>query len=74
MSDRVPLAVPLTAIITGALLALIGLARPSFVWNLGKMRQGRDWMGETGMTVLFVVFGVAMIAVGLVAARKRSGT
>lgn len=69
--SRVPVAVPITAFVVGAMFAIFGIARPAFVWNTGKVQQGRAWIGDTGLTIFFVVFGLALIAVGIVAATRR---
>lgn len=65
MSEQVPIAVPIAAAAVGLAFVLIGLLRPGFIWQLGKVRAGREWLGEGGMTGLLVVFGLILIGVGV---------
>jgi hypothetical protein len=58
------------AIVVGLAFVLIGLARPAFLWDMGKVAQGRAAIGDTGVTVFFVAIGVALAAAGLYLSRK----
>jgi len=76
---RLPLFVPLVGIIVGALFVLTALARPDFLWNMGKVRMGREWLGDTGMSACFLVVGIALASAAAVLilrsrSRRRAGT
>jgi predicted permease len=62
--NAVPAAIPLAAIVIGVLLALAGLLRPGFFWNSGRIQSGRGAIGDTGMSLAFVVLGVVLGAIG----------
>jgi hypothetical protein len=61
---RATIAVPLMAVVVGALFVAAALLKPAFMWDLGRIRLGREWFGETGMTALMVGFGVMFMALG----------
>jgi hypothetical protein len=65
MSEQVPVAVPVVTVVVGAAFVLIGLLRPTFLWNLGKIRAGRDWIGDGGMTAALVIFGLVIVGLGV---------
>lgn len=70
-TGRVPPAVPIAAIVIGALFAIVALARPSFLWEMGKVRAGREWIGDTGVTIFFLVIGLAVAAAGTALLLKK---
>jgi hypothetical protein len=58
-------------IVVGIVFILIALLRPGFLWDMGKVRAGRDVVGDTGVAVFFCILGAAMGVVGLVLARRK---
>jgi hypothetical protein len=62
---------PVAAIVVGALFVLLAIIRPSFAWDVGKVQQGRAWIGETGMIASFVVLGVVLMGLGAILWRRR---
>jgi hypothetical protein len=59
-------------LLAAALVVTVGLAfiltaifRPSFLWEMGKVRQGREWLGDAGMAAVYGVFGAIVVGVGL---------
>ena len=60
------------ALVIGALFILIGILRPAFVWDMGKVRSGRDWLGEAGMSGLLIGFGLLFCGVIIATSLKRS--
>jgi hypothetical protein len=69
--ERIPIAVPLGMIAMGLVFVVFGLARPDFIWTTGKVVQGREWMGDTGMSALFAGFGGVFSLAGLAFLIKR---
>lgn len=67
----VPIAIPLAFIIAGLVFIAIGILRPDALWETGKVVQGREWLGETGMSACFIVFGVLLGAAGGSGLRNR---
>jgi hypothetical protein len=65
-------------VVPGILLAVVGLVfigvavfQPAFLWDMGKVRTGREAIGDTGTAIFFGVVGAALAAVGLVHALRR---
>ena len=71
MSERVPIAIPLFVIAIGLLFVASGAIRPEFVWELGKLRSGRAWLGDAALATVLIVFGLALAAVGGILLRRR---
>ena len=69
--QRIPIVVAILPMIVGLLFVVFALAKPDFLWSMGKVRAGREWMGEGGMTAAFVVVGLALIGVGAAVMMKR---
>jgi|GEM_PF-249863 len=57
--------VGLVALVYGALCVLWGIKKPQKIWDMGKIKAFRKVLGEKGTVILFFVFGVAAIGVGL---------
>lgn len=70
-AQRIPIAVAILPIVIGLAFVVLAIAKPDFVWTMGKVRAGREWMGETGMTVFFVGIGLALIGAGVAVMMKR---
>jgi hypothetical protein len=62
---RLPAYVPLSAVVVGGALALMGALRPAFVWNLGRIELGRRWIGDGGVTAFMIVIGSTLIVLGV---------
>lgn len=58
------------ALLIGALFILVGLLRPAVLWNMGKVVSGRKVLGETGMSAVFIVFGL-IFCVAILGTLKR---
>ena len=57
--------------IGGLIFILVAVVQPAFLWEMGKVQQGREWFGDTGVAVVFGVFGCILSAVGLVLALRK---
>lgn len=51
-------------IIYGILCMYIAFMKPPFIWNLGKLKVMRKMMGEKGLLIFLIVWGVAAIIIG----------
>jgi hypothetical protein len=71
MPERVPVAIPVAAILVGLAMAILAAARPEFFWELGRVRKGREWLGDAAMTGLFVGLGLVLVGLGANLLRKR---
>lgn len=49
----------------------IGIARPPWLWDLGRVRTGRAIFGEGGTRAFFVGLGVVLLGVAIAAYRRR---
>lgn len=70
-SSKDSLAIALGAIAFGLLFVLIAVFRPAFLWDMGKVRTGREVIGDTGVSIFFAAIGVAMAAAGIFLSRKK---
>ncbi len=59
------------ALLIGVMLILVGLVRPSMLWDTGKVESGRRVLGETGMSAVFIVFGL-VFCVAILGTLKRA--
>ena len=69
--QKIPIAVGILPLVVGAAFVVIAIARPAFIWNLGKVRAGREWMGDTGVTAFLIVVGLALIGAGVAVVLRR---
>ncbi len=60
------------ALLIGAVLVLVGIARPSMLWDSGKVESGRRLLGDTGMSAVFIVFGLVFCIAVVGTAMKRN--
>jgi len=60
------------ALLIGVVFILVGILRPSALWDTGKVVSGRRWFGETGMSAVFIVFGLIFCVAILGTALKRT--
>lgn len=67
---KVPVAVPLGAMVVGLIFIVLGVAHPSLLWNSGKVQAGRDALGDVGVSVIFIVFGLVFVGIGVVAFKR----
>lgn len=59
------------ALLIGVVFILAGIFRPSVLWDTGKVESGRKLLGETGMSAVFIVFGL-IFCVGILSTLKRA--
>ena len=52
-------------VIYGALVLYAAFAKPSWIWNTGKVQGFVKLLKERGTVILFVVIGVAALAGGV---------
>ena len=67
----VPIFVPLLVIVVGLSFVLIGAAKPGFVWDMGKVKAGREAIGDGALGAVFIVFGAVFATVGAVLLKRR---
>jgi len=60
------------ALLIGVLFILVGIFRPSVLWDLGKVESGRKVLGEGGMSAVFIVFGLIFCVAIVATALKRA--
>lgn len=65
------MALRIPALVIGAIFILVGLLRPAVLWNMGKVESGRKVLGETGMSAVFIVFGL-IFCVAILGTLKRA--
>jgi len=51
-------------IIYGILCMYIALVKPPFIWNLGKLKVMRKMMGDKGLLIFLLLWGVVAIVIG----------
>jgi hypothetical protein len=61
---------PYLALIVGGAFVLAAILRPAFLWELGRVRSGREWFGETGARLFYGGMGVLFLALGGFLARR----
>lgn len=51
-------------IIYGILCMYIAFIKPPFIWNLGKLKVMRKMMGDRGLIIFLLLWGVSAIVIG----------
>lgn len=51
------------ALIYGILCVFIGLLKPPFIYNMGKIKAMEKMMGKTGARIFILVWGALFIAI-----------
>jgi hypothetical protein len=74
MADRPPAIIGAAPILVGAILIIVGLVRPAFLWGTGKVETGRSWFGENGMALGFIGFGAVLAIVGIATIMRSSSS
>jgi hypothetical protein len=59
------------ALVIGAIFILVGIFRPAFLWDMGKVRTGREWFGDAGMSGIFIGFGLLFCGAIIATSLKR---
>lgn len=67
----VPIVVPLMVIIMGLLFVVFGAAKPEFIWETGKVRTGREAIGDRALGAIFMGFGALFAGMGGLLLCKR---
>jgi hypothetical protein len=63
----------IVSLVVGMAFVIIGLTRPGFFWDTGKVRAGRELVGDAGVTAFFVALGAILVFVGRMVARQTQG-
>ena len=56
---------PLVLSFVALAFAMIGIFRPEFLWNMGKLQTGRRLLGDSGLGAFFVVLAVLLLAMAI---------
>lgn len=72
-NSAVRLMAPAVLTFVALAFAMIGIFRPEFLWNLGKVQTGRRLLGENGMSAFFIVLGALLVAMAIFTFIRTSG-
>ncbi len=67
----VPTVVPLMVIVMGLLFVVFGATKPEFIWETGKVKTGRDVIGDGALGAIFIAFGALFAGCGLLLLKRR---
>lgn len=64
-NSAVRLLAPAVLAFVALAFAMIGILRPEFLWNMGKLQTGRRLLGENGLSVFFIVLAALLLAMAI---------
>jgi hypothetical protein len=67
----VPIFVPWIVIFVGLIFVIVGAAKPEFLWEMGKVKTGREAIGDTALSAIFIGFGALFAGLGGFLLSKR---